>query len=83
MVTDLPKQKQGVAIALSLPESSGIRDTVFNEINLTNLSAEDGADKLNIWINCLKKMSFQKYMNVLFNLNVIENRRFKNGKLHS
>ena len=48
LVTDLPQQKQGVAIALSLPESdaSGIRDKEFNEITLTNLSAENGADKL-------------------------------------
>ena len=44
LATDLPKQKQGVAIALSLPESdvSDIRDKVFNEITLTNLSAENG-----------------------------------------
>ena len=75
LVTDLPKQKQGVAIALSLPESgaSGIQYKVFNEIALTNLSAENGVDKLlNIWTNCLKKMNFQKYMNVLFNLNDIK-----------
>ena len=46
--TDLPKQKQGVAIALSLPEleASGITDKVFSEITLTNLSAENGVDKL-------------------------------------
>ena len=44
LVTDLPKQKQGVAIALSLPESDagGIRDKVFNEITLTNLSRQNG-----------------------------------------
>ena len=48
LVTDLLQQKQGVAIALSLPESdaSGIRDKEFNEITLTNLSVENGADKL-------------------------------------
>ena len=48
LVTDLPKQKQGVAIALSLPEleASGITDKVFSEITLTNLSAENGVDKL-------------------------------------
>ena len=45
-VNDLPRQKQGEATALSLPESSGIRDKVFHEITLTNLSAEDGVDKL-------------------------------------
>ena len=48
LVTDLPKQKQGVAINLSLSESeaSGIWDRVFNEITLANFSAENGADKL-------------------------------------
>ena len=48
LVTDLPKLKQGVAIALSLPEleASGITDKVFSEITLTYLSAENGVDKL-------------------------------------
>ena len=81
LVTGLPKQKQGVAIALSLPESGagGIQYKVFNEIALTNSSAENGVDKLlNIWTNCLKKMGFQKYMNVFFNLNGIEKQICKN-----
>ena len=48
LVIDLPKQKQGVTINLSLPESkaSGIWDRVFNEITLANFSAENCADKL-------------------------------------
>ena len=48
LVTDLPKLKQGVAIALSLPEleASGITDKVFSEITLIYLSAENGVDKL-------------------------------------
>ena len=66
LVTDLPKQKQGVAKVLSLPESdaSGIWDKVFNEITLTNEVLKMAL------INYL--MSFQKYMNASFNLNVIK-----------
>ena len=44
IVTDLAKEKEGVAIAVSLPENepSGVRDKVFNEITLTNLNNEEG-----------------------------------------
>ena len=40
IVTDLAKEKQGVAIALSFTESnpSGVRDKVFNEITLASLN---------------------------------------------
>ena len=50
-----------------------MQDKVFNEITLTNLSAENGVDKLIEYMDKLfKKMNFQKYMNVLLNLNVIK-----------
>ena len=40
IVTDLAKEKKGVAIALSFAESnpSGVRDKVFNEITLASLN---------------------------------------------
>ena len=52
LVTDLPKQKQDAAIALSLPESdaSGIHDKVFNEITLTNLSGENVCYALKLFV---------------------------------
>ena len=47
-ITDLDKKKQGIAIALTLPEDdeSGIREKVFDELSIADLKAEDGLDKL-------------------------------------
>ena len=47
-VTDLDKEKQGIAVALSLPEndSSQIRDKVFCELKIEDLNANDGVDIL-------------------------------------
>ena len=47
-VTDLDKEKQGIAVALSLPEndSSQIRDKVFSELKIEDLNANDGVDIL-------------------------------------
>ena len=46
--TSVDKKKQGLSIALSLPEDdpSNIRDKVFNELNLDDLEKDDGADQL-------------------------------------
>ena len=87
LVTDLPKQKQGVAITLELPESdaSGIRGKVFNEITLTSLGAENGVDKLIEYMDKLFKkdelsevherfIQFERYK---------KTRRCKNGRFHS
>ena len=50
----LRKKKQRLAIPLSLPEDdSNIRHKVFNEINISDLSKEDGVDTL---IKFLEKM---------------------------
>lgn len=47
-VTSLPKNKQAIAIALSLPEqdSSKIREKVFDELSIADLKAESGFDTL-------------------------------------
>ena len=47
-VTDLSKEKQGVAIALSLPEEdkNKIQEKVFNQIGLDQLKRDDGLDIL-------------------------------------
>ena len=47
-VTHLPKKKQGLVIALSLPEndSTQIRDKVFSELKIEDLKKEDGVDTL-------------------------------------
>ena len=47
-VTDLRKDKQGVAIALSLPEEdkNRIREKVFEQIKLDDLKKDDGLDTL-------------------------------------
>ena len=48
IVTELPKKKQGVAVALAMPEndSSGVRDKIFNDIKLDELNKDDGIDSL-------------------------------------
>ena len=54
-VTDIPKTKQGIAIVLALPYDSGesgIREKVFDEIELKDLKKENG---LEILINFLYK----------------------------
>ena len=47
-ITELGKSKQGIAIALSLPEVSecNIRENVFDELSIKDLKSEDGFDKL-------------------------------------
>ena len=47
-VTTLEKKQQGIAVALTLPEddSTGIRETVFEEMDLAVLKADDGFEKL-------------------------------------
>ena len=52
-VTEIPKKKQGIAIALTLPEehSSGIRGRVFEEIPLTQLNKGTGLDTVIQFMN--------------------------------
>lgn len=47
-ITELSKSKQGIAVALSLPEEdeSRIKDKVFNQISIDDLKGEDGLDIL-------------------------------------
>ena len=48
LVTDLKPEKQGIVVALSLPEEDGlkIREKVFEEIKLEDLNVEGGLDTL-------------------------------------
>ena len=48
LITDVEKKKQGIAIALTLPDDhpSGIRGKVFEEIKLTELEKDTGLDCL-------------------------------------
>lgn len=52
-VTDLKKEQQGLALALSLPIESQVRDKVMTELSKTQLSSEDG---LNVLLNFLDKI---------------------------
>lgn len=47
-ITDLEKKKQGIAIALTLPEDdeTGIRDKVFDELKLEDLKKDNGFETL-------------------------------------
>ena len=56
--TELRKEKQGVAIALSLPENdkNQIREKVFEHITIEDLKKEDGLDALVAFLDAhLKK----------------------------
>lgn len=47
-ITELDKKKQGIAIALSLPENdkNNIREQIFDRLSIDTLKAEDGLDNL-------------------------------------
>lgn len=51
-LTKIPKNQQGIAVALSLPEGSSAREKVFNELTLSDLKNDDGLTSL---ITFLKK----------------------------
>ena len=51
-ITDLEKKKQGVAIALSLPEDHEIREKVFDQLRLEDLKKEDGLQTLITFLDC-------------------------------
>ena len=46
LVTGTEKKKRAITVALTFPEGSEVRDRVFNEIDLEELDADDGVDKL-------------------------------------
>jgi transposase InsO family protein len=45
-ITELPKTKQGIAIALSLPEENDIREQVFDCLSIDTLKDEKGFESL-------------------------------------
>ena len=40
-VTDVPKSKQGLAVALSLPEDMKVREQVFDDLKIEDLKMMD------------------------------------------
>ena len=52
-ITDLDKRRQGVAIALTLPQDDEmqIREKVFDQLSLTDLKDEDGLTKLSEFLD--------------------------------
>ena len=53
-ITDLPKEKQAIAVALSLPQTpdtTGIRERVFEELELSDLKKEDGMKTLTDYLD--------------------------------
>ena len=68
-ITDLPKAKPGIAVALLLPSesSSGIRDKVFEQLTITDLKAENGFETL---LAFLEFVNYKKmiYMQITTNL---------------
>ena len=59
-ITDLAKNRQGIAVALSLPEDDEhqIKDKVFDQIPLDDLKSDFGLSlQLSFWINIWQKMT--------------------------
>ena len=56
-LTDLDAKKRGIAIALSLPEEgkNSIRDKVFSELTVDVLNADDGVEKLILFMDKIFK----------------------------
>ena len=56
-LTDLDKKKRGIAIALSLPEEgqNSFRDKVFSELTVEVLNADDGVEKLILFMDKISK----------------------------
>ncbi len=52
-VTDMAKKKQGIAVALTLPDDheSGIREIIFDEMDLNELKTDEGLDKLIVFMD--------------------------------
>ena len=53
-ITDLPKEKQAIVVALSLPQTpdtTGIRERVFEELELSDLKKEDGMKTLTDYLD--------------------------------
>ena len=52
-ITNLPKAKQGIAVALSLPSESNsdVHDTVFEQLTITDLKAENGFETLLVFVD--------------------------------
>ena len=51
-VTEMDKKKQGIAVALTLPDDeTGIREKIFEEMDLEELKTDDGLNKLLIFMD--------------------------------
>ena len=65
-ITDFPKAKQGIAVALSLPSesSSDIPDKVFEQLTIIDLKAENGFETLLAFLDRenYKKMIYLQIM---------------------
>ena len=45
-ITNVAKAKQALTVALSLEEGSEVRDRIFHELDIEQLKAADGIEKL-------------------------------------
>lgn len=54
-ITKVEKKQQGIAVALSLPEGSTVREKVFSELDLDSLDSDDGFDKLVTFLDKIYK----------------------------
>ena len=84
-ITELKKEKQGIAVALSLPEDdeNRIKDKVFDQISLDDLKSADGLDILLTFLDKhLGKDDLSDSVENLMNLMTVKERKgrqFKNS----
>ena len=73
-ITDFPKAKQGIAVALSLPSesSSDIPDKVFEQLTIIDLKAENGFETL---LAFLDRENYKKmiYLQIMTNSMALRN----------
>ena len=73
-ITDFPKAKQGIAVALSLPSesSSDIPDKVFEQLTIIDLKAENGFETL---LAFLDRENYKKmiYLQIMTNSMTLRN----------
>ncbi|KAK3889494.1 hypothetical protein Pcinc_006466 [Petrolisthes cinctipes] len=54
-ITKLSKKQQGLAVALSFPDGSAVRDKVFIELEISQLDADDGIEKVLSFLGLTQK----------------------------
>ena len=74
-ITDLPKAKQGIVVALSLSSESNsdIHDKVFEQSTITNLKAENGSETVLAFLDRISYLYPIIYLQIMTNSMTLRN----------